>query len=280
MSTIAELQKQFDNDNNAMLAKANQVQADLTQSENDITAYMQKLKNPHLNEDYALILLFYILGASNQPSTLLGTYTDKSGVTGDRLALNGLLTKVNNDLNNFTQSDDPDPNTIHKDFLPDMNKVLDELNGTSTDPAAAGLNPNLTNPSMNILAEKSVFNELEGIRYEFYDSTLAYNPPTTDTLHFDVDPGQPYGYFTNFADFQKALGQQGDPFPYATKAAKTMTDNFGTNTQTTQTASAVLNNDQKTYTSMEQAINSCLASIAQWWSTQVKNVNSHMASGS
>lgn len=255
--------------NQAMLDQAQRVQKDIQQSNTDLSDYYKKLHSMNVTAGYAMILLFFILGASNQSSTFMGYFTDKSGVTGDRLSLNGSVTKVGNILNNFTQSNNNNPNNLTQVFGTDTNKLLDELSDAGGN--YPDLDPTAADPSMDPSTQNSVFTELQAIRQEF-KLGLPYDPTGSDTYYFDpTDPSK----IQNFAELQTDLGQQGD-VKGSTDAAKLMTDNFGTNTQTTQTASAVLNNDQKTFTSMEQAVQSFLASIAQWWNTQVKNCNNHM----
>lgn len=263
--------KQFQADNQQLLEDAAKVQADIKQTAADKAAYLKKLDDPNMSSSYALILLFYILGASGQTSTMLGYFTDQGGISGDQLALNGALTATGNDLNNMTQSNNNNPASMYV-FGNDTNLLLNELSNAGG--AYPNLDPNAANPSMDPQAQNSVFNELKQIRQEFY---------LNDGSGYDPDPNSPTCYFEpntsskieTFYGLQQDLGQQGDP-QQATEAAKMMTDNFAANTQTTQTTSAVLNNDQKTYTSMEQTIQSFLASIGQWWNTTVKNANSHM----
>lgn len=263
---------QFQKDNAKMLADAQKVQEDIKQAAQDHDDYMKKLANPDLNSDYALILLFYIMGASNQDSTALGQWTNQSGVTGDRLAFNGALTTVNNDLNNMTQSNNADPQSLII-FGTDANKVLDEL--TDAGGAYPNLDPTIANPTMDPTTQGSVVDQLKAIRQEF-KLGLPYDPTGTDVYYFDPSDSSK---IQTFAELQQDLGEQGD-VKGSTDAAKLMTDDFGTNTQTTQTSSAVLNNDQKNYTSMMQTVQTFLAAIAQYWNTQVKNANSHMSSGS
>lgn len=265
-------------DNAQMLADAQKVQDDIKQAQQDHTDYINKLKDPNLNANYALILLFYIMGASNQDSTALGQWTDQSGITGDRLAFNGQLTTTINDLNNMTQSNDKDPQSLIV-FGKDMNKVLDELTDAGGAFSYLDSDPTKTpsgQTTMDPDAQGSIVTQLTGIRQEF-KLGLPYDPTGTDVYYFDPTGGD--NAITNFWQFQQDLGEQGD-VQGSTDAAKLMTDNFSTITQTGQTASAVLNNDQKNYTSMMQTVQSFLAAIAQWWSTQVKNSNSHMSSGS
>ncbi len=272
---------QFQTDDAKMLADAAKVQADLA-ALNDpttgaIATYKKKLADlKNADPMQALMLLFYILGASGQDSTTLGIWSDQSGITGDRLALNGDVTAVGNDLNKMTNSNDSDPNSLNI-FGQDADKFLDQLSGTGhyADPNMA---PNTQDPSKSSMdpeAEQSVYNQLLGIRQLFKITDPVdpnYNPPTGATYYFDPTDSNK---IQSFQQFQTDLGLQGD-VQGSTDAAKIITDNFGTNTQTTQTASAVMNNDQKTYTSLMQSTQSFLAAIAQWWNGIVKGTTSHM----
>lgn len=271
---------QFQTDNDKLKADAAKLQASITESQTAYQQYLSHLKSLNVSSTYALILLFYIMGASSNDDTSLGYFTDKAGITGERLQVNSDLTAVGNDLNNMTNSNSQDP-TLLTTFGNDSDILLDELSGdpsrTNYDP---NLDPNAANPSIDPQAEQSVYTQLAQIRKQFNiqesNENYNYNPGPNDTYYFD--PNDPTK-IQSFYEFQQDLGMQGDT-KGATDVAKIITDNFSTNTQTTQTSSAVLNNDQKTYTSMMQAIQSFLAATAQWWNGIVKGANSHMASGS
>lgn len=281
MSAPVNYAKQFDEDNQKLLDDAAKLQASITESQQAYTHYLDQLKNLKVNANYALILLFYIMGASSSDSTTLGYFTDKAGITGERLTVNGDLTTVGNDLNNMTNSNANDQGALMTTFGNDSDILLDELSGDPTRTNyKANLDPNAANPSIYPQAEQSVYSQLLQIRQLFNinesNENYNYNPGSDQTYYFDPnDPNK----IQSFYEFQQDLGLQGD-VKGATDAAKIITDNFSTNTQTTQTSSAVLNNDQKTYTSMMQSIQSFLAAIAQWWNGIAKGANSHMASGS
>ncbi|MDE3047460.1 MAG: hypothetical protein KGI83_03840, partial [Verrucomicrobiota bacterium] len=187
MSTsFQQMYEKWVEDNAAFLAQAQEVQNGVAQiygngspsNPGDLAAFKAKLDKMDVSASYALMLLFYILGASSQNSTLLGYYTDKSGLTGERLKLNGLLTKVDNDLNNMAQS-----NSSHSSdmvlFCQATDTVLNELNGG--DP---NLNPNAAYPSMDPEAQLSVYNQLLQIRQLFYLGNDAPYDPTGDSYYF------------------------------------------------------------------------------------------------
>jgi hypothetical protein len=281
MATPINYNQQFQKDNQQLLADAKQLQDSITEANNAHTQYLKNLKNLNVSATYALILLFYIMGASSNDDTSLGDFTNKAGITGERLKVNSDLTAVGNDLNNMTNSNSKDPALVTT-FGQDSDILLDELSG---DPSRthynSDLDPNAANPSIDPQAEQSVYNQLAQIRKQFNiddpGESYNYNPGPNDTYYFSGFPNEG-SKIQSFYEFQQDLGQQGD-VKGATDVAKIITDNFSTNTQTTQTSSAVLNNDQKTYTAMMQAIQSFLAATAQWWNGIVKGANSHMASG-
>lgn len=251
----------FQKDNQALLNAAQQVEELKISQGSDNTDYKNLLHNLSSNPDLALMQLFALLYASPNNATMGGIVQDKIGITGAQLKLNGALTTVDNDLNNMVNSNNDNPASL-KVFTHDTEDLMGELQ--------RGYVMGNIDPS----TDHSLLTQLQTIRNLFWIGGSDHDP-RSGFIFNDVGTKD----INSFAEYQKLLGEQGDT-KNATKAAKIMTDSFATNTQTTQTASAVLNNDMKTYSPLLQAIQQFDTSIAQLINAVKKASISHIASGS
>lgn len=271
--------QKFIDDNNALLAAAKAVQEQLAEAQNDMNTFKEKLKKLSSDPQLALMELFYLLYASPNDSTMGGQIQDKMGITGEQLKLNGALTAVNNDLNNMINSNNNNPQSMNV-MANDMSMLKGELSGDKSNPFYNKyLDPNSANPSMDPGAEKSVFNQLAALRKLFYipnPNVPSDNPTSSETFYFD-DTGAD-GKISSFYQYQQDLGQKGD-VQGSTDAAKLITDDFATSTQTTQTASAVLNNDMKTLSPLLQTIQQFDSTFAQSMNAVIKAAINHTSTG-
>ncbi len=264
MSTPPAFDKKFQDDNNAMLADATEVQNLIWardgkpaphKTPGDNSIFHTELGKISKNPDVALMQLFALLYASPTNATMGGIVQDNIGVTGAQLKLNGALTTVNNDLNNMVNSNSKNSDDLDT-FKTDIQTVITELGDKSL----------LGNPEiMDQGANGSVQTQLTTIVNLFQGKGAKF--------------GKAKGLIHSFHEYQKLLNEQGDQ-KSVTEAAKTITDGFSTATQTTQTASAVLNNDMKTYSALLQAIQQFDTAIAQVINAIRKASVNHTASGS
>lgn len=269
----------FQSDNKEMLAAAAQVQEQLASGVSDTASYKQRLKNISSDPSIALIQLFFILYASPGDNTRGGLVQDQIGTTGAQLKLNGALTAVGNDLNNMVNSDNNNPASLSV-FANDSSQLMGELSGDKSNKYySKDLDPNLASPSLDPTTEKSIHDNLQSIRkfFNIPDAAVPGDNPVqgTDTYYFDPSDSK---YIQSFGELQDLLKKQGDG-KSATEAAKAITDDFATNTQSTQTASAVLNNDMKTYSPLLQAIQQFDGSLAQMINAVKKASISHTTAG-
>ncbi len=140
------------------------------------------------------------------------------------LKLQGDLTKLNNDIEDKTNQNDPSSQYVidvakHLDAMMDLLKNPDLQNAVGTE-------------ATNALSE-----QFKVLRWQIHwngETNPDYNPPSGYTYYFDPDNSK---YIQNYAELQNDLSARGDP-KNANEAEKQKTDAFNENTSTTQSTNA------------------------------------------
>ena len=198
----------------------------------------------------ALAELFFLMGASDSNSTAAGHFQNDIGITGKRLKLNGALTKVSSDFSTMFNSGDKDPNNL-KVFDQEINIMQDKLSDTS--------GPLYQAMDSGTLGQMKT-------EYDAIDAMFSSGGHSGTGVYFDAtDPTK----INSFEDLQTCLKSQSDA-KGSTEAAQGFSNANATLVQTSQTTSAVLNNDMKTESSVLQAIEQFLGSLYQMNHEQIK----------
>ncbi|MBX7066675.1 MAG: hypothetical protein K1X28_05540 [Parachlamydiales bacterium] len=198
---------------------------------------------------FTLLALLFANQGMNQLNYQSASDAGALKVQGDIATLNNDLEDLTNQTSDATQN--PDGTYTYQHNYLDLVAQRAELMHQKLDENGPGWNQDLTN-ILGDDASNSLSSNFLTIRGQIYDTNVADNAPTGETIYFTamVQNANPSGdpYVESYCEFQVDLETRGDP-KGVNEAMKAKTDAFNLNTSTTQSTNAasqeVISNDQK-----------------------------------
>lgn len=199
-----------------------------------VLPHLDALLDAHNPEEALLYFLSVCMASPNpqQTDNLLSISEDQYGIVGSSMAVMGDITKLTDDLQNYTNGSDPATIAQINQGVTQLTKYLDQ-----------GVVKDCFDPEA-----------LSTIQQQLGLITNNINQ------YFNITPGQDPNKMDSIAEMQANMGLKGDP-KNATEAAQGFTDPESVITSSSQSINAELNQEVSTDTSFEKNEQSFMSSL-------------------